>query len=532
MAAAAVVSVPAMKEVGAKDVDAARVAEAGSNNACSGKQEIAVRKECHMIYDGCTAAAHVAYANSEAAFIFPITPSTAMAEIADLWSHSGRQNVFGQTCLIRQMQSEGGAAGAVHGGLICGTLTTTFTASQGLLLMVPNMYKIAGELIPTVFHVAARALATHALSIFGDHSDVMAVRQTGWAILGSTNVQDSMDLAMIAHMATLEASVPFVHFFDGFRTSHELQKIDVLENDLMRSLLNFDAIQRHRDRGLSPANPKLVGTSQGPEVFFQNSEAVNKYYEKVPEIVEQQMAKFSKVTGRSYKCFEYYGAPDATDVIVIMGAGAPVVRETVSYLMKSENRKVGLVTVRLFRPWSLERFIAAFPATVERVAVLDRVKESGSLGEPLFLDVAASFQSAGKLVVVTGGRYGLGSRDFTPSMAMAVLENLRKSPAEGRKPRFTVGIDDDVTHLSLDFKRFREVSTVPPNTRQCMFWGMGSDGTVGANKNVIKIIGDNTPLYVQGYFAYSAHKAGGLTVSHLRFGPEKITSQYLVSQAD
>lgn len=493
-----------------------------------------IKDATEVIYDGCTAAASIAYVNCDTAFIYPITPSTLMAETADLWAFQGRKNIFDQVTCIRQMQSEAGAAGAVHGSLTVGCVTTTFTASQGLLLMVPNMYKIAGELTPCVFHVSARAIATQALSIFGDHSDVMAVRQCGWAILSSANVQESADMAQIAHMTTLKSRVPFVHFFDGFRISHELQKMKLIDNETIHKLLDHDKITEFRHRGLNPTDPHLIGTSQGPEVYFQNLEAANKYYEKVPGLVEESMVLFGRLTGRHHELFEYYGHPEATDVFVIMGAGSPVVKEVIDYYMKQDGEasRIGVVTVHLFRPWSLQHFLKALPQTTQRVAILDRTKESGALGEPLYLDVAASLQVAQRHgVLVLGGRFGLGSKDFTPAMCIAAVENLRSPPGQRKSP-FTLGIEDDVTNLSLQYKRYRAISTVPNGTTQCMFWGLGSDGTVGANKNVIKIIGDNTPLFVQGYFAYSAHKAGGLTVSHLRFGPNPITSQYLIQQAD
>lgn len=463
---------------------------------------------------------------SDAAFIYPITPSSNMGELVDQWSSQGRKNVFGQELIVRVMESEAGAAGAVHGSLAVGALTTTFTASQGLLLMIPNMYKIAGELMPTVFHVAARAVAGQALSIFGDHSDVMAVRQTGFALLSSHSVQEVMDLALVAHLATLESSVPFVHFFDGFRLSHEVSKIDVISYETMAKLINIDCIQHHRDRALNPLHPHLRGTSQAPDVFFQQVEASNKYYLNVPDIVENVMRRVEAVTGRSYHLFDYVGASDADRVIVVMGAGSPVVEEAVNY-MNQHGEKVGVVKVRLYRPWSRKHFLDIMPKTVKRICVLDRTKESGSMGEPLYLDVAASLQSIGDMRLVVGGRFGLGSKDFTPGMAKAVFDNLKlESPKRG----FTVGIEDDVTMTSLAVTT--EIDSVPEGTKQCMFYGMGSDGTVGANKNAIKIIGDNTDLFVQGYFAYDAHKSGGVTVSHLRFGPKPITAQYLIQRAD
>eukprot|EP01053_Blabericola_migrator_P013069 Blabericola_migrator_1__13068@NODE_882_length_6175_cov_416_310249_g622_i0_p1_GENE_NODE_882_length_6175_cov_416_310249_g622_i0NODE_882_length_6175_cov_416_310249_g622_i0_p1_ORF_typecomplete_len1830_score366_94POR_N/PF01855_19/2_6e50FAD_binding_1/PF00667_20/4_6e48POR/PF01558_18/3_9e40Flavodoxin_1/PF00258_25/2_1e32PFOR_II/PF17147_4/1_1e23NAD_binding_1/PF00175_21/2_6e03NAD_binding_1/PF00175_21/1_8e15TPP_enzyme_C/PF02775_21/3_3e15Fer4_16/PF13484_6/2_6e13EKR/PF10371_9/5e11Fer4_21/PF14697_6/0_00096Fer4 len=481
------------------------------------------------VLDGCTAAAHVAYACTDAAFIYPITPSTPMAEIYDVWSGQQRLNVFGQVATVRELQSEAGAAGAVHGSLSAGALTTTFTASQGLLLMIPPMYKIAGELLPCVFHVSARALAGQALSIFGDHSDVMAVRQCGWALLGGTSVQEAQDLAMISHMATLEAKVPFVHFFDGFRTSHELQKIELLNYMQIRRLLNYEAIEEFRHHCLNPTRPYSKGTSQGPEVYFQNVELTNTYYQECSKYVKAAMNKFAEVTGRVYNFFTYYGAADAEDVIVVMGSAAPIVEEAVDWMLLNGREKVGVITVRLFRPWVAGDFMQALPATCKRLCVLDRCKEPGALGEPLYLDVAATVQRHHVSVKTVGGRYGLGSRDFTPAMVLSVYDNLQ---SESSLHGFTVGIKDDITHLSLDYSSYLKIDCVPAGTTQCMFWGMGSDGTVGANKNVIKILGQNTPLQVQGYFAYSAHKAGGLTVSHLRFGPAKIKSSYFLQACD
>eukprot|EP01071_Lankesteria_metandrocarpae_P003553 Lankesteria_metandrocarpae@DN3034_c0_g1_i1.p1 len=480
------------------------------------------------IVDGCTAAVHVAYACSDSTFIFPITPASSMAEAAELWSHQKRKNVFGQPCLVRQMQSEGGAAGAVHGSLVVGSCCTTFTASQGLLLMIPNMYKISGELMPCVMHVASRALCGQALSIFGDHSDVMAARSCGWTILSSSSVQESMDLAFISHVCTLKSRVPVLHFFDGFRTSHELQKTKMLPYDLMADMLPWDKIDEHRQRGLNPTRPHIVGTSQGSEVYFQNQEAANKFYENVPALLEECMAEFAEVVGRQYELFTYYGHPEADRVIVIMGAASCCVQEAIDYML-TKGEKVGVTTVHLFRPWSLSHFVKKFPESCKSAAVLDRTKESGALGEPLCLDIRASLQASGRNVKVIGGRYGLGSKDFTPGMVLRIYEELTK---ETPKNSFVIGINDDVTNLSLDVSPDMEVNTVPLGTKECLFWGMGSDGTVGANKNVIKILGDATDMQVQGYFAYSAHKAGGVTVSHLRFGPKRITSQYLIQKAD
>lgn len=476
--------------------------------------------------DGNTAAAHVAYAMSEVATIYPITPSSPMAEIADEWAAHGRKNIFGKTLQVAEMQSEAGAAGAVHGSLAAGALTTTFTASQGLLLMIPNMYKIAGELLPCVFHVAARALSTHALSIFGDHADVMAARQTGFAMLSSASVQEVMDLALVAHLATLKARVPFVHFFDGFRTSHEVQKIDVIEYEDMAKLVDWDAIRAFRQRALNPEHPHQRGTAQNPDIYFQSREAANPYYLATPGIVAQVMEQVAGLTGRRYHLFDYAGAPDAERVIVSMGSSCEVIEETVNYLVE-KGEKVGLIKVRLFRPFSAEHFLQALPVSVKRIAVLDRTKEPGSLGEPLYEDVQTVLAEHGKDILVVGGRYGLGSKEFNPSMVKAVFDNLA---ATTPKNKFTVGITDDVTHTSLEIKE--HIDTAPKGTFRCKFFGLGSDGTVGANKNSIKIIGDHTDMYAQGYFVYDSKKSGGVTISHLRFGKQPIQSAYLIDQAD
>ena len=478
--------------------------------------------------DGNTAASHVAYAFSDVAAIYPITPSSPMAEIADEWGAAGRKNLFGQQIKIAEMQSEAGAAGAVHGSLVGGALTTTFTASQGLLLMIPNMYKIAGELLPCVFHVSARALAAHALSIFGDHQDVMACRQTGFALLASNSVQEAMDLALVAHLSTLEAKVPFLHFFDGFRTSHEVSKIDAIDYADMAKLLKTEYVDEFRRRALNPEHPQLQGTAQNPDIYFQNREAANKYYMATPAIVEKYMKQVSKLTGREYHLFDYVGAPDADKVIILMGSGADAAEETVNYLTR-RGEKVGVLKVRLYRPFSAERFVRALPKTVKKIAVLDRTKEAGSLGEPLYLDVVTALSETGKLrgKVVVGGRYGLGSKEFTPSMINAVYKNL-----DSEKPmnHFTVGINDDVTRTSLAIDEMIDVA--PEGTTRCKFYGLGSDGTVGANKNSIKIIGDHTDLYAQGYFEYDSKKSGGITISHLRFGKSPIKSSYLIDQAE
>jgi len=476
--------------------------------------------------DGNTAAAHVAYAFSDVAAIYPITPSSTMAEYADEWAAYGRTNIFGQKMRIAELQSEGGAAGAVHGSLVAGALTTTFTASQGLLLMIPNMYKIAGELLPTVFHVSARSVASHALSIFGDHSDVMAARQTGFAMLSSNSVQEVMDMAAIAHLSTLKAKIPFVHFFDGFRTSSEIQKVELLDYDDLKSLVDMKDIEDFRKRSLNPEHPHLQGSAENPDIFFQNREAANKYYDAVPEIVQSQMDAFSKKFGRSYKLYEYYGAPDAERVIIIMGSGAEAVEETIDYLAK-KGEKVGVIKVRLYRPFSAKHFIEAIPASAKKLAVLDRTKESGSTGEPLYQDVVTVLAEEGKDLTVVGGRYGLSSKEFTPSMVNAIYAELSK---DAPKNHFTIGINDDVTNTSLEIPE--QIDAAPEGMFRCKFYGLGSDGTVGANKNSIKIIGDHTDMNAQGYFSYDSKKSGGITVSHLRFGKEKIKSTYLITDSE
>ena len=479
-----------------------------------------------MTIDGNTAAAHIAYALSEVAAIYPITPSSPMAENADEWATAGRKNIFGQKVRIAEMQSEAGAAGAVHGSLSAGALTTTFTASQGLLLMIPNMYKIAGELLPSVFHVSARALAYHALNIFGDHSDVMACRQTGFAMLASCSVQEVMDLALVAHLATLRASVPFLHFFDGFRTSHEVSKIEMIDYEDIKKIVDMKDIEKFKKRALNPEHPQLNGTAQNPDIYFQGREAGNKYYDAVPEIVEEMMKKVEGITGRKYNLFDYYGAKDAEKVIVIMGSGAEAAEETVDYL-NAKGQKVGLIKVRLYRPFRADKLVAALPKTCKYISVMDRTKESGSLGEPLYLDVVAALAEQGVTgVKVLGGRYGLGSKEFNPSMINAIYENMGGE----NKNHFTVGINDDVTHSSL--KVVEKIDASPKDAIRCKFYGLGSDGTVGSNKNSIKIIGNYTEKYAQAYFAYDSKKSGGLTVSHLRFGDTPIKSSYLIDTAD
>jgi pyruvate-ferredoxin/flavodoxin oxidoreductase len=480
--------------------------------------------------DGNEAVASVAHRLSEVIAIYPITPSSPMGELADEWSSQGRTNLWGSTPDVVEMQSEGGAAGAVHGALQAGALATTFTASQGLLLMIPNMYKIAGELTAFCMHVAARTLATHALSIFGDHSDVMACRQTGFAMLASCAPQEAQDCAAIAHAATLRARVPFLHFFDGFRTSHEVATIAPLADDDLRALIDDDAVHAHRARGLTPDRPVLRGTAQNPDVFFQAREAANSFYAACPAIVEETMARFAALTGRRYRLFEYAGHPEAERVIVLMGSGAETVRETVDWLT-ARGERVGVLTVRLFRPFALAAFAAALPVSARRIAVLDRSKEPGSLGEPLYQDVLTALHESGRLAadpapVITGGRYGLSSKEFTPAMVQAVFADLA---APAPRAHFTVGIVDDVTHLSLPFDA--EFDIEPDDVVRAVFFGLGADGTVGANKNSIKIIGEETAHHAQGYFVYDSKKAGAVTISHLRFGPRPIQSHYLVRQA-
>jgi len=476
--------------------------------------------------DGNTAAAHSAYAFTEVAAIFPITPSSVMAELLDEWSAHGRKNIFGQEVKVVEMQSEAGAAGAVHGSLSAGALTSTFTASQGLLLMIPNMYKIAGEMLPGVFHVTARAIASHALSIFGDHSDIMAARQTGFALLASNSVQECMDMAAIAHLSAISTSIPFVHFFDGFRTSHEIQKIEMLNYEDLASLVDYDALKAFKAKSLNPEHPAIKGTAQNPDIFFQCREASNPYYENIADKVEYYMDELAKITGRQYKPFEYYGHPDAKEIIVAIGSVLETAQEAVDYL-NNKGEKTGLIKVRLYRPFSVKHLLSVMPATVEKIAVLDRSKEPGSPGEALYLDIKSVFFKSEKAPVIVGGRYGLGSKDTTPSQILAVYENLK---SDNPKDDFTIGIIDDVTHKSLNITK--TVITEIADTVRCKFWGLGSDGTVGANKSAIKIIGDNTDMYAQGYFEYDSKKSGGVTISHLRFGKSPIRSTYLINEAD
>lgn len=473
--------------------------------------------------DGNNAAAWAAYPFTEVAAIYPITPSSVMAEVTDQWSAKGQTNIFGQPVRVIEMQSEAGAAGTVHGSLAAGALTTTYTASQGLLLMIPNMYKIAGELLPCVIHVSARCVASHALNIFGDHSDVYACRQTGFAMLCSTNPQEVMDLGAIAHLSTIKGRVPFLHFFDGFRTSHEIQKIQVWDNETLKKFVDMDAVDAFRNRALNPEHPVLRGTAQNPDIFFQAREACNQYYNALPAIVEEYMEKINKEIGTNYKLFNYYGAPDAEHIIIAMGSVNDTIEETIDYL-NSKGGKYGLVKVRLYRPFVPEKLIEAIPDSVKQITVLDRTKEPGALGEPLYLDVAAALkESKFKDVPIFSGRYGLGSKDTTPADIIAVFKNTTKK-------KFTVAIVDDVTNLSLPVDE--NPDTAPAGTTACKFWGLGADGTVGANKNSIKIIGDHTDMYAQAYFAYDSKKSGGVTVSHLRFGKSPIKSTYLVNKAD
>ena len=476
--------------------------------------------------DGNTAAAHVAYAFTEVAAIYPITPSSTMAELVDEWSSQGRKNVFGQKVKVVEMQSEAGAAGAFHGSLQAGALTSTFTASQGLLLMIPNMYKCAGELLPGVFHVTARALAAQALSIFGDHQDVMAARQTGVVMLASGSVQEVADIAPVAHMSAIEGSLPFLHFFDGFRTSHEIQKVELMENEDYEKLLDKEAVQAFRDKALSPNHPVTRGTAQNPDIYFQTREVSNKYYEDIVGIVEKNMAKMSEITGRKHSLFDYYGAQDAKHVVVAMGSVTEALEETIDYL-NAKGEKLGMIKVHLFRPFSAEHFLKAMPKTVERVCVLDRTKEPGAPAEPLYLDVVKVLSQSELSPLVVGGRYGLGSKDTTPTELNAVFENLNQAqPKDG----FTIGIVDDVTNTSLPIADPIKIQV--PGTVRCKFWGLGSDGTVGANKQAIKIIGDHTDKYAQAYFDYDSKKSGGITMSHLRFGDEPIRSTYLLDESD
>ena len=478
--------------------------------------------------DGNTAAAHVAYAYTEVAAIYPITPSSPMADSIDQWAAAGQENIFGHQVIVNEMQSEAGAAGAVHGSLAAGALTTTFTASQGLLLMIPNMYKIAAEQLPCVFDVSARTVSTQSLNIFGDHSDVYACRQTGFAMLAETNPQEVMDLSPVAHLAALEGKVPFINFFDGFRTSHEIQKIEKWDYEDLKEMCNMDAVKAFREHALNPEKPAMRGSHENGDVFFQHREACNSVYDALPAVVEKYMAKINEKLGTDYDLFNYYGAPDADRVIIAMGSICDVAEEVIDYLTKA-GEKVGLVKVRLYRPWVSSSLLKVLPKTVKKIAVLDRTKEPGSLGEPLYLDVAATLREAGlNDIVLTGGRYGLGSKDTPPSSVFAVYTELQK---DDPKLRFTIGIVDDVTNLSLPEVKPAPITSAP-GTVECKFWGLGGDGTVGANKNSTKIIGDHTDKYIQAYFQYDSKKTGGITISHLRFGDNPIKSPYYINQAD
>ncbi|KOA21499.1 pyruvate-flavodoxin oxidoreductase [Clostridium homopropionicum DSM 5847] len=476
--------------------------------------------------DGNEAAAYASYAFTEVAAIYPITPSSPMAELVDEWSAHGKKNIFGQSVHVAEMQSEAGAAGAVHGSLVAGALTTTYTASQGLLLMIPNMYKIAGEMLPGVFHISARALATHALSIFGDHTDVMTTRETGFSMLASSNVQEVMDLGCVAHLSAIKGSLPFTHFFDGFRTSHEYKKVETIDYEDLEKIVDKDAIRRFRRKALNPNYPTVKGTAQNPDIYFQEREAVNTYYDAIPDIVEEYMMEIKKITGRGYHPFDYYGDPNAEDIIVAMGSVCDTIEEVVDYLM-SKGEKVGTIKVHLFRPFSPKYFFNVMPKTVKRIAVLDRTKEPGSLGEPLYQDVVHLFNNNSNKPIIVGGRYGIGQKDTRPSQIIAVFKNLKNDvPKDG----FTIGIIDDVTYKSLPEEDI--IDTTAEGTISCKFWGLGSDGTVGANKSAVKIIGNNTDMNVQAYFSYDSKKSGGSTISHLRFGKKPIKSPYLVYDAD
>ncbi len=476
--------------------------------------------------DGNTAAAHISYGFTEVAAIYPITPSTPMGETVDEWAAKGKKNIFGEPVKVVEMQSEAGAAGALHGSLQGGALSSTYTASQGLLLMIPNMYKMMGERLPAVIHVSARAIATSSLSIFGDHQDVMAARQTGFAMLCEGSVQEVMDLSGVAHLTAIKKRMPFLNFFDGFRVSHELQKVEVIEQEELAKLIDYEALEDFRNSALNPNHPVTRGTAQNPDVYFQMAESINKYYEDIPDVVENYMSEITKLTGREYHCFDYYGAKDADRIIISMGSVSEVIEEVVDYLNKS-GEKVGLVKVRLYRPFSVEKLLKAIPTSVKKIAVLDRTKEPGSIGEPLYLDIVKAYNGKENAPMIIGGRFGLGSKDPTPSDIAAVYKNL----SEGKpKDRFTIGIVDDVTNLSLD--PVEGIDVAQEGTTACKFWGLGSDGTVGANKSAIKIIGDHTEMYAQAYFSYDSRKSGGVTVSHLRFGKTPIKAHYEVDRAD
>ncbi|MFO7896588.1 MAG: pyruvate:ferredoxin (flavodoxin) oxidoreductase, partial [Candidatus Cloacimonadales bacterium] len=474
--------------------------------------------------DGNSAAAHVAYAFSEVAAIYPITPSSPMGEYSDIWAANKRKNIYGEVVDIVEMQSEAGAAGAVHGSLSAGAMTTTFTASQGLMLMLPNMHKIAGEMLPTVFHVSARSLAAQSLSIFGDHSDVMSARNTGFALMAADSIQEIMDLGVVSHLATLKSKVPFLNFFDGFRNSHEIQKIEMIDYDTMKDLVETKYVEDFRSRALNPEAPRVKVGAQNPDVYFQGRETTNNMYDATPAIVQEYMDKISEITGRDYHLFDYFGAADADKIIIAMGSGCATIEETINHL-NANGEKLGLIKVRLYRPFSIAGLKAVLPASAKKIAVLDRTKEPGSIGEPLFLDVVTALRDCRDLEII-GGRYGLSSKEFTPSMVKAVYDHLDGEAFHG----FTVGINDDLSNKSLKIEQ--HINSLPQGTISCKFWGLGSDGTVGANKNSIKIIGDNTDMYAQGYFQYDSKKSGGITRSHLRFGKNRIQSEYLVVNAD
>jgi pyruvate-ferredoxin/flavodoxin oxidoreductase len=476
--------------------------------------------------EGNHATAHIAYMFSEVACIYPITPSSDMAEFVDQWAAYGKKNIFGEIVDVREMQSEAGAAGAMHGALQAGALTSTYTASQGLLLMIPNMYKISGELLPGVFHVSARSLAAHALSIFGDHSDVMSTRQTGFAMLATGSVQEIMDIAGIAHLAAIKTRIPFLHFFDGFRTSHEVQKVEEMQMEDLSKLIDYEALQRFRDNALNPEHPVTRGTAQNPDIYFQAREASSIFYDSIPDVVDDYMKEIEKITGREYHPFTYYGAKDAENIVIAMGSVTGPIKEVIDHLME-KGEKVGLITVHLYRPFSEKYFMKVFPETVKKIAVLDRTKEIGANGEPLYLDVRDLFYGKKDAPVIIGGRYGLSSKDTTPAHLLSVFENLKQDVP---KNRFTISINDDVNNTSLPL--LPEISITPQGTYEARFYGLGADGTVGANKNSIKIIGDSTDKFAQGYFSYDSKKSGGITVSHLRFGNHPIRSTYLVKNAD
>lgn len=498
----------------------AQQAAAAAKSDPKSRDVIKPSKPKFMVLDGNEAAAYVAYAMSDISFIYPISPATSMGEHMDKWAATGKKNILGQVVDINMMQSEAGAAGALHGAVAAGTLASTFTASQGLLLMIPNMYLLAGELMPTVFHVSARTLSKHALSIFNDHSDVMACRQTGFAMMASSSVQEVMDLGLASHIATLKSRIPFLHFFDGYRTSAEMSKIQVIPYEDIAKIFPYDKVKENLHKfALNPYHPTIRGTGQRPDIFFQTSVAANKYYLKAPDIIEDTLKDVSKLTGRNYSLFDYHGSPTAERVAVLMGSAAKTMQEAVDYL-NQHGENVGVLNVHCYRPWSQKHFLAALPPTVNKIAVLDKTREEGAAGMPLYLDVNITMSEAKRRALITGATYGLASKEFTPAMVKAVFENLNSSKP---KMHYNIGIQDDVTHTSLDYGA--PISSTPTTTKQCLFWGLGSDGTVGANKTAIKTIGLNTELKAQGHFVFDSHKADGVTVSHLRFGPDEIKSE-------